>query len=431
MLKPEDNKLLTRVGPGTTMGELLRRFWLPALMEEEVHENDGAPVRLRLLGEDLMAFRDTEGRLGVLDAYCPHRRAHLYFGRNEEGGIRCVYHGWKFDVTGQCLDMPSEPSETNFKDKVKTKSYSTVTRGGVVWVYMGPDQFKPELPDFEWARLSKSRCEITKRSQQCNWAQAVEGGIDSSHISYLHRNLADLIPSKSGTGHRSYTSRDRSPKFTIKETDYGLLIGASRNATKESFYWRITQFLSPFWTMIPPILGEEVNDSSQDTYAGHAFVPIDDENTWTWSFNCNPHRDFNEKEQALFHPRTGLWGPIDDSYRPVWNKENDYGLDREMQKNVNYTGIKGIPNQDVAVQESMGPIADRSREMLGTSDKAIIAYRQLLIDMAKDLQNGQEPKASSHGGYYNVRSASVLLKKDVPFDEGAAWLLSAKGPRKG
>jgi len=431
MLKPEDNKLLTRVGPGTTMGELLRRFWLPALMEEEVHENDGAPVRLRLLGEDLMAFRDTEGRLGVLDAYCPHRRAHLYFGRNEEGGIRCVYHGWKFDVTGQCLDMPSEPSETNFKDKVKTKSYSTVTRGGVVWVYMGPDQFKPELPDFEWARLSKSRCEITKRSQQCNWAQAVEGGIDSSHISYLHRNLADLIPSKSGTGHRSYTSRDRSPKFTIKETDYGLLIGASRNATKESFYWRITQFLSPFWTMIPPILGEEVNDSSQDTYAGHAFVPIDDENTWTWSFNCNPHRDFNEKEQALFHPRTGLWGPIDDSYRPVWNKENDYGLDREMQKNVNYTGIKGIPNQDVAVQESMGPIADRSREMLGTSDKAIIAYRQLLIDMAKDLQNGQEPKASRHGAYYNVRSASVLLKKDVPFDEGAAWLLSAEDPRKG
>ena len=431
MLKPEDNKLLTRVGPGTTMGELLRRFWLPALMEEEVRENDGAPVRLRLLGEDLMAFRDTEGRLGVLDAYCPHRRAHLYFGRNEECGIRCVYHGWKFDVTGQCLDMPSEPSETNFKDRVKTKSYSTAARGGIVWVYMGPDQFKPELPDFEWARLSKSRCEITKRSQQCNWAQAVEGGIDSSHISYLHRNLADLIPSKSGTGHRSYTSRDRSPKFTIKETDYGLLIGASRNATKESFYWRITQFLSPFWTMIPPILGEEVNDSSQDTYAGHAFVPIDDENTWTWSFNCNPHRDFNEKEQALFHPRTGLWGPIDDSYRPVWNKENDYGLDREMQKNVNYTGIKGIPNQDVAVQESMGPIADRSQEMLGTSDKAIIAYRQLLIDMAKDLQNGQEPKASSHGGYYNVRSASVLLKKDVPFDKGAAWLLSAKGPRKG
>ena len=430
MLKPEDNKLLTRVGPGAAMGELLRRFWIPALMEEEVRENDGAPVRLRLLGQDLVAFRDTEGKLGILDAYCPHRRAHLYFGRNEECGLRCVYHGWKFDVTGQCVDMPSE--QPGFKEKARTAAYPTATSGGVVWVYMGPDQLKPELPDFEWARLPKSRCEITKRSQQCNWAQAVEGGIDSSHISFLHRNLEDLTPAaKSATGHKGYTSRDRSPVFTVKDTDYGLLIGASRNATEESFYWRITQFLVPFWTMIPPIMRENTNDSSQNTYSGHAFVPIDDENTWTWSFNCHPHRDFTEKEQALFHPRTGLWGPIDDSYRPVWNKENDYGLDRNMQKNVNFTGIKGIPNQDVAVQESMGPIADRSLEMLGTSDKAIIAYRQLLLDMAKDLQNGQEPKASRHGAYYSVRSASLLLKKDVPFDKGAAWLLSAEDHRKG
>ena len=429
MLTPEDNELLTRVGPSTAMGNLLRRFWIPALLEEEIHEKDGAPVRLRLLGQDLVAFRDTEGKLGILDAYCPHRRAHLYFGRNEECGLRCVYHGWKFNVTGQCVDMPSE--QPGFQEKANTTAYPTATRGGVVWTYLGPAELKPELPDFEWARLSRSRCEITKRAQQCNWAQAVEGGIDSSHISFLHRNLEDLKPSKSATGHRSYTSRDRSPVFTVRDTDYGLLIGASRNATEELFYWRITQFLVPFWTMIPPIMRENTNDSSQNTYSGHAFVPIDDENTWTWSFNCHPHRDFTEKEQALFHPRTGLWGPIDDSYRPVWNKENDYGLDRNMQKNVNFTGIKGIPNQDVAVQESMGPIADRSLEMLGTSDKAIIAYRQLLIDMAKDLQNGQEPKASSNGGYYNVRSASLLLKKDVPFDKGAAWLLSAEDHRKG
>ena len=230
MLKPEDNKLLTRVGPGAAMGELLRRFWIPALMEEEVRENDGAPVRLRLLGQDLVAFRDTEGKLGILDAYCPHRRAHLYFGRNEECGLRCVYHGWKFNVTGQCVDMPSE--QPGFKEKARTAAYPTATRGGVVWVYMGPDQLKPELPDFEWARLPKSRCEITKRSQQCNWAQAVEGGIDSSHISFLHRNLEDLTPAaKSTTGHKGYTSRDRSPDFTVKDTDYGLLIGASRTRT--------------------------------------------------------------------------------------------------------------------------------------------------------------------------------------------------------
>ena len=160
-------------------------------------------------------------------------------------------------------------------------------------------------------------------------------------------------------------------------------------------------------------------------------MSIDDENTWTWSFNCHPYRDFTEKEKTLFHPRTGLWGPIDDTYRPRWNKDNDSGRDRDMQKNVNYTGIQGIPNQDVAVQESMGPIADRSREMLGTSDKAIIAYRQCLLGMANALRNGREPKASQQGACYNVRSASLLLKKDVAFDKGAAWLLSAEEKQDG
>jgi phenylpropionate dioxygenase-like ring-hydroxylating dioxygenase large terminal subunit len=426
MLKPEDNELLTRVGPGTGMGELLRRFWMPALLETEIADADGAPVRLRLLGEDLVAFRDTEGRLGVLEAHCAHRRAHLYFGRNEECGIRCVYHGWKYDVTGQCVDMPSERAETDFKHKVKIRSYPTRTFGGVVWIYMGPRKLEPELPDFEWARLPSSRCEVTKRLQQCNWAQAVEGGIDSSHISYLHRNLEDLEPSKSGTGHRSYTSRDRSPVFTVNETDYGLLIGARRNATETSYYWRITQFLVPFWTMIPPILRDEVDDSSEDTYAGHAWVPIDDENTWTWSFNCNPHRDFTAEEKKLFHPHTGMWGPVDESYLPTRNRDNAYGFDRDRQRKVNYTGIVGIPNQDAAVQESMGPIADRSRETLGTSDKAIIAYRKLLLDMAKALEAGQEPDAAKDGSRYNVRSASVLLAKDEPFERGAARLLSAR-----
>ena len=213
--------------------------------------------------------------------------------------------------------------------------------------------------------------------------------------------------------------------FTIKETDYGLLIGASRK-TGDELYWRLTQFLVPCWTMIPPIIGDQDRDSSKEGYAGHAWVPIDDENTWTWSFNCSPHKDFTKTERERFDPHTGMWGPVDDTYRPQWNMANDYGLDRDMQKNVNYSGIKGIPNQDVAVQESMGRIADRSKEMLGTSDKAIIAYRQHLLDMANALARGQEPKAASDGGCYSVRSASLLLKKDVPFDEGAKVLISAK-----
>ncbi len=428
-MRPEDNELLTRVGPETPMGRLLRRFWLPALLEEELAGPDSDPVKLRLLGEDLVAFRDTDGAIGFLDAHCPHRRSNLYFGRNEEHGLRCVYHGWKFDVRGQCVDMPSEPAESSFKDKIKTRSYPNCIFGGVVWIYMGPPELLPELPDFEWARLPRSRSIVTKRVQPCNWAQAVEGGIDSSHISYLHRNLADLNPVTAGRGHRSYTSRDRSPVFFVQETDYGLRIGARRNATEESFYWRITQFLVPIYTMIPPILRGEVDNSSEDTYAGHAWVPIDDENTWTWSFNCNPHRDFNERERALFHPRTGMWGAVDEHFRPLLNKDNDYGLDRDMQRQVNFTGIQGIPNQDAAVQESMGTIADRSLENLGSSDKAVIAYRKLLLDMARNLQSGKEPGAARDGARYSVRSASLLLGKDVPFDKGAASLLSGSEER--
>lgn len=180
--------------------------------------------------------------------------------------------------------------------------------------------------------------------------------------------------------------------------------------------------------MIPPVLRDEVDDSREDTYAGHAWVPIDDESTWTWSFNCNPHRDLTEEEQELYHPRTGMWGPVDESYFPLRNRDNDYGLDRRRQREENYTGILGIPNQDAAVQESMGPIADRSRETLGTSDKAIIAFRKLLLEMAKDLQRGKEPEAARDGAGFAVRSASLLLEKDAPFDEGAAWLVSADSP---
>ena len=317
-------------------------------------------------------------------------------------------------------------AETRFEHKVETTSYPATSRGGVVWVYMGPRDPAPQLPDFEWARLSASRCRVTKRLQQCNWAQAVEGGIDSSHISYLHRNLADLDPATRGSGHRSYTSRDRSPVFTVQETDYGLRIGARRHATAETFYWRITQFLVPFWTMIPPILRDEVEDSRNDTYAGHAWVPIDDETTWTWSFNCNPHRDFTDAEKTMFDPHTGMWGPVDEHYWPRLNRGNDYGLDREKQRTVNYTGIDGIPNQDAAVQESMGRIADRSRETLASSDKAIIAYRKLMLEMAGALENGDEPEAAHEPARFRVRSASLLLAKNVPFEEGTAWLTSVE-----
>ena len=419
MLTHEDNELLCRVGPGTPMGEVLRRYWLPVLTSEELPEPDCPPVRAKLLGEELVAFRSTDGTVGLVDNYCPHRRASLFFGRNEECGLRCVYHGWKFDVEGNCVDMPSEPVESNFKDKVKVTAYAAVIRGGVVWVYMGPPELRPTPPDFEWSLLPANQRTASKRLEECNWAQAVEGGIDSSHISFLHRNLKDLTEESPKTLHQKYAGQDRSPAFTLKDTDYGFLVGARRSAGNDQRYWRISQFLVPFYTMIPPVLIKDT-DSRGSGYGGHAWVPIDDDNTWTWNFGCSPHQPYPEKGQ-----NSGLEEQLDTTYRPIRNKDNDYELNREMQRTVNYTGIVGINTQDRAVQESMGSIVDRTSEHLGTTDAAVIAFRKRLIGLAMSLQEGVEPAAAANGDWYHVRSASAILNNNVVFDEGAAELLVA------
>ncbi|NQV56780.1 MAG: aromatic ring-hydroxylating dioxygenase subunit alpha [Rhodospirillales bacterium] len=427
MLSKEDNELLTRVGPGTPMGNLLRRFWFPAMLEREIAEPDSPPVKLRLLGEDLVAFKDTDGRIGILDAYCPHRLVHMYYGRNEECGLRCVYHGWKFDVNGNCVDMPSEPAETNFAHKVQTTSYPAVARGGIVWIYMGPKEKMGAPPDFEWAYLPKTQRTATKRLQECNWAQTVEGGIDSSHISFLHSatdaQMEKLAKTGGGAPNR-FLGRgvDRHPVFDVRDVDYGVLIAARRDAGEENYYWRVTQCLMPFYQMIPPVVPED--DSSTASYSGHAWVPIDDENTWTWTLSANPHRDFTAEEADRSGGENGMWGPIDENFRPVQNRDNDYKLDRDAQVNNSFTGIAGIPNQDAAVQESMGRIVDRNREYLGQSDTAIIVWRRRIIQLAKDLADGKDPEMPSHPEWYNVRSCATLLKRGEDWQEGSDWLRS-------
>lgn len=421
MLSMADNERLTRVGPGTPMGELFRRFWMPALLSEEIAERDGAPVRLRLLGEDLVAFRDTQGRVGIVDAYCAHRRAGLYFGRNEDCGLRCVYHGWKFNVDGECVDMPSEPQGMTANTRVRIKAYRTAERNGVVWVHMGAPEHEPALPDFEWSRLPERQHTATKRWQQCNWAQAVEGGIDSAHISFLHsRSEKTALPSN------KYHASDRHPVFEVQEAPHGLLIAARRNAEPGTYYWRVTQFLLPFYSMIPPV--GDFADSSREPYDGHAWVPIDDENTWTWSFSASPARAYADEELEFRGGRDGFWGPVDAQYRPLYNRDNDYRIDRARQRTGNFTGIEGIPNQDAAVQESMGPIVDRSKERLGASDRGIVQFRRLMLRLARELEEGRPPAAAADGGLYNVRSASLLLPVDVPVAEGAAKLLAGAAP---
>ena len=423
MLSREDNDLLTRVGPGTPLGEYMRRFWIPGMLEEELAAPDCDPVRLRLLGEDLVAFRDTNGKIGILDAYCPHRMAHLYFGRNEECGIRCVYHGWKFDVDGNCVDMPSEPEGERLKKNIKTTSYPAVARGGLVWVYMGPKEKMPELPDFEWNRLGPNAHVARKSIYEANYLQSVEGGLDSAHISFLHRSLKELRGEGLKTLHQKY-ARNGHPVFEVRPADHGLLVAARRDAEPDTYYWRVTPFLLPFYMMTPPILQHDPNSLKCD-YSGFAWVPIDDEHTATISIYSRPYGEFSADELEKLRGPEGVLGDATwPDYRGTQNKSNDYMMDRRIQRTENFTGIKTIQVQDQAVTESMGPIAQRWKEHLGTTDLGIIQMRRLLKKQVEDLQNGIEPEVVQNPGAYNVRPASIIMDRKAHYSEGAMWLIN-------
>ncbi len=430
MLTREENELLIRTGPGTPMGALLRRFWLPALLSDELPAPDCAPVRVRLLSEDLVAFRDTDGNLGLLRAYCPHRRAHLYFGRNEECGIRCIYHGWKFDVNGNCVDLPTEPAESNFKDKIKAVSYPLQEAGGVIWAYMGPPQRRPDLPRLPITQVPADHKFVIKRLQESNYFQALEGGIDSAHTRYLHgrldayHNTANFQKATASLRKRYqenpdalspreldilFRMADKMPRVMAQRTPYGLAIGARGTVSEKNYYWRINQFLMPFYTMPPRDPG------------GHAFVPIDDENCWVWTFRVSMNRPLSNDE--IYAMRTGqtdgrFGAPVDKQYKPLANKANDFQLDRELQRTFNFTGIYGTGNQDMAAQVSMGPITDRTDEMLGVTDVGIIEMRKLLLNAANDLCEGKEPAEALNPDFYDgVRGVSLIRDQKVGFED--------------
>jgi len=412
MLSREDNDLLTRSGPGTLMGALMRRYWIPFLLSCELPEPDSPPVRATLLGEKLVAFRDTEGRVGLLSEHCAHRGASLFFGRNEECGLRCVYHGWKYDVEGHCVDMPNEPLESNFRDKVRQIAYPCRERGGIVWTYMGPPDLQPALPEFEFVTVPEDyRC-TTKRLQECNWLQALEGGLDSSHISFLHRgNYSDDL------GDIYYG--DPAPKFSVTARDYGLLVAARRNTASEGEYnWRLTPWVMPWYMMIPYPDGQ--------AYGGHCWVPIDDETCWAWTFSWRSERPVSPEERQLWESGVHIHSKLlPGSFRPEANKDNDYLIDRELQRSRrSFTGIFGSGPQDAAVQEGMGPIYDRTQEHLGASDAGVIATRRHLLKALRDpsLALGLDP-ASHH-----VHAVDVNLPREADFAQAAPARVRAPPP---
>jgi phthalate 4,5-dioxygenase len=408
MLSRADNDLLTQVRAGTPLGNLFRRFWLPAVKISEL-QPDGPPVRTRILGEDLLAVQFTDGSYALLGVNCPHRGASLFFGRNEEDGLRCVYHGWKFDVRGNCVDMPNEPPESNFKSKVRHTAYPARAFGGFVWVYMGPSDLRPELPELEWARVPDNQRNIGRWTHQANWLQVLEGDIDSSHSMFLHSAMDPKLQQRS---RRFGVMRDRSPVLAVQNTDYGVVYGARYNTVDQNYNWRMTQWMMPSHTMIA---------SKQFPVGGRVYVPVDDQHVNIFNYRYHPDRPFNEDELAFYktplgQPRhmagklTLADGTQIDTFPLTANRDNDYLIDRDMQRTGNYTGIAGIQEQDKAMTESMGAICNRTREHLGTSDVAIIAVRRRLLKLVRDLEAGIEPAAAARGTAYSIRSLDVVTE---------------------
>ena len=420
MLKREQNDLLTQTDPGTPMGDLFRRYWLPALLAEELPAPDCPPVRLQLLSERMLAFRDSAGRLGVIDEFCAHRGVSLWFGRNEEGGIRCAYHGWKYDVNGQCLEVPSEPEESRFCQRIKLKSYALVERGGVIWIYMGPPEVQPPPPEWEFATVPASQSFTSKRLQECNWLQALEGGIDSSHVSFLHSGALNRDPLFKGAKGNQYNLADLKPVFEVVPADGGLFIGARRNAEDGQYYWRITPWVMPSFTMVPP--------RGDHPMHGHFWVPIDDQHNWAWSFDYHPTRELTADEVQAMKDGHGIHVRyVPGTYRPLQNKDNDYLMDREAQKaGISFSGIEGIAMQDASLQESMGAVQDRTREHLVSTDNGIIMARQRLMKAAKALAEKGEAPPGTEPQAQRVRSVAIVLPGGQPFKDAARDALRAE-----
>jgi phthalate 4,5-dioxygenase len=419
-MRADQNELLTRTGPGTPMGELFRRYWLPALLAAELPEPDCAPVRVKLLSERLIAFRDTQNRLGLIDEFCAHRGASLWFGRNEGSGLRCPYHGWKYDVTGQAIEVPSEPENSNFCAHVKLTSYPLVKIGDVLWTYMGDPEKQPPLPEYEFALVPQEQTYTSKRWQECNWLQAFEGGIDSSHVSFLHSGGLKNDPLFKGTKGNEYNMGDLKPYFEVADFDGGLFVGARRNAEDDTYYWRITPWVMPCFTMVPPRGDHPVH--------GHFWIPIDDENCWTWSFDYRPNRALTEPELTAMRDGQGIHAKcIPGTFQPLANKDNDYLMDRAAQKaGKTYSGVEGFAMQDASLQESMGPIVDRTKENLVSTDNGIIMARHRLMRAAKALAEKGVVPPGVEPVHQRVRSASVVLPPDQPFKDAAREELTVR-----
>jgi phthalate 4,5-dioxygenase len=437
MLSKEDNELVTNTEPGTPMGDLFRRFWLPVALSEELPGPDCIPVKVKILNEDLIAFRDTNGRVGLVDAFCPHRGAPLFFGRNEEAGLRCVYHGWKFDVDGTCVDLPNTPEGDTFKNKIKIRAYPCQEAGGMVFAYMGPADRKPPFPDFDFAKVPDSHIYVTKFQLECNWLQATEGDFDPSHGVFLHSTLDNNAsnPGLQRFGNRAIQNLSGRPQTNIlagpvaADEPFPFAVG-NRRFKKDDI--RAKDILEDFDGAMYAIARVKRPDGGEQVslqlrfnmptycppgvtrpghYSANIRVPIDNYRMMffrlRWSLSPMTNEDLVEYKQGGYaYPEM-----IPGTFKTKANVFNDYEVDRLGQKTYLYSGIKTFPLQDIAMMENQwGPLAKRELEHLVAMDYHMIYLRRKLLAAAKAMRDGIEPKEPWMPETYHYHSASAIIE---------------------
>jgi phthalate 4,5-dioxygenase oxygenase subunit len=433
VLTRADNETLTRVGAGTPMGELMRAYWIPALLAGDLDGPDAPPVRVRLLGESLIAFRAADGGVALLAEHCPHRGASLWLGRPEGDGIRCAYHGWKFDADGRCRDMPNEPPECRFADAVRTTAYACREREGVVWAYLGAPP-APPLPAFEWNLPGSTPPFLWRMVRECSWLQALEGDIDAAHVHVLHATLDDdtapTVPGARMPGSWSHgmrlARRTGAPRLAVVDTPAGVLYSARRALGDGREYHRVHPFLFPFHTMVGGGLEDEA-----PSFNGKAWVPMDDARTLVFEWQLRPGRPWTAAERAelarIRNPH-GFLPPIGEAggeFRPRAHRGNDYLRDRALERDRLFLGILSNPLQDAAVQESMGAIVDRTREHLGPADAMIVRVRERLLAAARAWHAQRTPPPGRDTPEaYRVRPVGAVLPP------GADWVAATRARRE-
>ncbi|HEX8968285.1 MAG TPA: Rieske 2Fe-2S domain-containing protein [Chloroflexota bacterium] len=412
MLSREDNELLTQTGPETPMGKLARRYWLPALLSEELPEPDGAPLRVKLMGEPLVAFRRTDGQVGLVAEFCPHRGASLVLARNEDNALRCIYHGWQIGCDGAVLDTPTEKPASDFKARLHHTAYPTREAGGMVWTYMGPAGLEPPFPQFEWNTVPASHVYPVKILQESNFVQGIEGGLDPIHVQFLHRQMdgSRLRQRNAALG----GAMDMPPDQYTLDTPYGFLSAAIRgHADPARRYVRVTPFMMPWWTIVPYPVPEVA--SGRGTHA-HAWVPVDDSHCWVYYIHFDPYAPIDRQMIDDLFGWSGLLGP---GYVKRANASNLYMQDRELMRTKNYSGIANVVLQDLAINETQGPVYDRATEHLGTSDAAVITLRRRMLQAVRSFLSGGEPIGLSTD-YAQVRAVALAMPTEIPWDEAHA-----------